>query len=99
MTIRCGGMPRSITSAAHAIAAAVTAIVIACQLCRRKSLAGMQRDRAAQQKRPLMRCGASCSLTPLVSASGHHLGRPGLGLPYESHRLEAFGEEGPRRGV
>jgi hypothetical protein len=43
MTIRCGGMVRSITSAAHAIAAAVTAIVIACQWCRRKSLAGMQR--------------------------------------------------------
>src|SRR5215472_6196217 len=43
MTIRCGGMLRSITRAAHAIAVAVTAIVSACQLCRRKSLAGMQR--------------------------------------------------------
>src|SRR5216683_2155136 len=42
MTIRCGGMLRSITMAAHAIAAAVTVIVIAGQLFRRMSLAAMQ---------------------------------------------------------
>src|SRR5262249_53803251 len=43
MTIRCGGMLPSITNAAQAIAAAVTAIVIACQLRRRKSPPRMQR--------------------------------------------------------
>jgi hypothetical protein len=26
-----------------------------------------------------------------VLLSQHHLGNPGLGLPYESHRLRAFG--------
>jgi hypothetical protein len=52
MTIRCGGMVRSITSAAHAIAAAVTAIVIACQWCRRKSLPGMQRYVSFSQPLP-----------------------------------------------
>jgi hypothetical protein len=38
MTIMRGGMPRTMTMAAHAIAAAVTAIAIAGQLFRRKSL-------------------------------------------------------------
>ena len=42
MTITRGGRPRSITMAAHAIATAVTAIVIVGQLFRRKSLAAMQ---------------------------------------------------------
>ena len=37
-----------------------------------------------------MRCVASCRCTPFVSVSGHHLGKPCLGLPYESHRLQAF---------
>jgi hypothetical protein len=37
-----GGMLRNITMAMHAIAAAVTAIVIAGQLLRRRSLAAMQ---------------------------------------------------------
>jgi len=41
--MRCGGMLRSIRSAAHAIAAAVTEMVIAGQWSRRKSRAGMQR--------------------------------------------------------
>src|SRR5215468_8568559 len=40
--IRCGGMLPSITKAAHAIAAAVTVIVIAGQWCRRKARIGMQ---------------------------------------------------------
>jgi len=43
MTIRCGGKLLSITSAAIAIAAAVTAIVIDGQWCRRTSPAGMRR--------------------------------------------------------
>jgi hypothetical protein len=42
MTIMRGGMLRNITMAMHAIAAAVTAIVIAGQLLRRRSLAAMQ---------------------------------------------------------
>ena len=42
MTIMRGGMLRNITIAMHAIAAAVTAIVIAGQLLRRRSLAAMQ---------------------------------------------------------
>jgi hypothetical protein len=41
MTIWCGGILCSITKAAHAIAAAVTVIVMAGQLSRRKSLAGI----------------------------------------------------------
>jgi len=42
MTIRRGGMLPSITSAAQAIAAAVTVIVMAGQLCWKKCLASMQ---------------------------------------------------------
>jgi hypothetical protein len=42
MTMRCGGMLRSITMAAHPIATAVTLMVIAGQLCCRKYRAGMQ---------------------------------------------------------
>jgi hypothetical protein len=41
MTIMRGGMLRSVTIAAHAIAAAVTVIAIAGQLFRRMSLAAM----------------------------------------------------------
>jgi hypothetical protein len=41
MTIRCGGMLRNIKRAAQPIAAAVTAMVIAGQLCCMKYLKGV----------------------------------------------------------
>ena len=46
-----------------------------------------------------MRCGASCRCTPFVSVSGHHLGNPGLGLPYESQRKRADIARARRRWI
>src|SRR5262245_47324595 len=53
MTIRCGGMLRSITRNAHAIAVAVTAIVIEGQWFSRKCLADIDPARLL----PTLRCG------------------------------------------
>src|SRR5262245_2453851 len=39
--ILCGGIPRKMTRAAHAITTTVTMIVIACHLCCRKFLVGI----------------------------------------------------------
>src|SRR5262245_33912776 len=50
MTIKCGGMLRSITMAAYAIAAAVTVIVIAGQLFRRTSLSALVMSQAGGPK-------------------------------------------------
>jgi hypothetical protein len=50
MTIRRGGMVLNITTAAHAIAAPVTAIVTVGQWCRRKLLVGMQTLHLAPHK-------------------------------------------------